>query len=118
MDEDLYNLPGELMDKLRHLPGIFMLIYSSFMIYKGPNLADALIVLTLAFASVSLNYIYKKFSSNEETFDTTELKKLELEIKEAQLRESLENVKFQSAQQQSIRDERRAADQRPRGSLF
>ena len=99
------------MKKIAYSSILLPLIYSMFALYRAPSIADALILLGLCGLSAFLFHVnYKIHLTN--TTDSEDIKKLEYDIKVRQLEDSLANINFQSAQQQSRRDESAAAGKR------
>jgi len=98
------------MKKIAYSSILLPLTYSSITFYRAHSLADALIILGFCGLSGFLFHLNSKISVGGG--DSEEVKKLEYQIRVKQLEDSLANVKFQSAQQQSRRDEMASAGKR------
>lgn len=89
---------------IKYLSLSAILVYSSFMLYKTPTISDALIVLgMLGFVSGLCILEYKQSLLNGNK--NSDLDKLEQELRIERARAAIEEVKFQSVQQQSRRDD-------------
>ena len=90
--------------KFKYLCVSFGAIYSTYVGYRVPNIADGVIVLSILALVGFLFYLESKLSYAS-TSEDTEILKMEKDLRMEQLRIQAEEVKFHAAQQQARRDE-------------
>lgn len=78
-----------------------IIIYSSFMIYKTPTIADSIICFVLAFIPVSFYFIDNRHPKSQEDTGLVDLRR---ELEKEQLAARLDDVKHY-AQKQKIRQD-------------
>lgn len=81
------------------------IIYSAFMIYKTPTISDAIIVSSLCALIGFIGYYTARYIN---TSESSELSKLEEELKIERLKLHIEQVKENATNERAIRDSRAA----------
>lgn len=96
--------------KTKHVFGSFPIIYSAFMFYRSPQLADSLIVIALTALAGVIFYINKPQESIEKSSVDEIEQNYQLELAKAKL----EQLKFDVSQQKTRRDEQIASGKDPK----